>query len=84
MGSKADNLRVLAEALEEHDNGCPNPAIEFRMNPFEAERLGWDEFKGLPIIGDPSMETGRVRVVCDPEGAEDEEVEVVEAISAPA
>ena len=47
------------------------------MNPFEVERLGWEEVRGLPIVPDPSLGTGRFRIVCsrDSEGDELEEVE---------
>ena len=52
------------------------------MNPFEVERLGWDSMRGLPIIGDPEIGTGRFRVVCSRESDSGEgiEVEEVEAI----
>lgn len=50
------------------------------MNPFEIERLGWDEIRGLPIVGDPDLGTGRFRIVCsrDMDG-ENLEEEVTEA-----
>lgn len=51
------------------------------MNPFEVERLGWDSIRGLPVVGDPEIGTGRFRVVCSrdsdsgpSEGAEQIEV----------
>ena len=49
------------------------------MNPFEIERLGWEQIRGLPIIGDPALGTGRFRIVSsrDSEGGELEEVEAV-------
>lgn len=34
------------------------------MAPYERDRLGWDDYKGLPIVGDPNMQTGRIRIVC--------------------
>ncbi len=45
------------------------------MNPFEVERLGWESIRGLPIVGDPEIGTGRFRVVCSREGDSDEQVE---------
>jgi hypothetical protein len=51
------------------------------MNPFEVERLGWDTIRGLPIEGDANLGTGAFRIVCAREELENEEVEVVEAIS---
>ena len=49
------------------------------MNPFEVERLGWEEIRGLPIVPDSAIGTGRFRIVCsrDVDGAELEEVEAV-------
>ncbi|HSI79838.1 MAG TPA: hypothetical protein VK919_04215, partial [Solirubrobacterales bacterium] len=52
---------------------------EVRMNPFEVERLGWEEIRGLPVVGDPEIGTGRFRIVCSREG-DGEELDDVEAI----
>jgi hypothetical protein len=53
-----------------------------RMNPFEVERLGWDQIRGLPVIGDPAIATGRFRIVCSGNLDEDE-FEEVEAVGEP-
>lgn len=34
------------------------------MNPFEVERLDFDSFKGIPIVGRQDISTGRFRLVC--------------------
>lgn len=49
------------------------------MNPFEVERLGWDRIRGLPVVGDPNVGTGRFVIVCsrDTDGEEIEETEAV-------
>ena len=49
------------------------------MNPFEVERLGWEEIRGLPVVPDPAIGTGRFRIVCsrDAEGSGIEELKVV-------
>ena len=49
------------------------------MNPFEVERLGWEEIRGLPVVPDEEIGTGRFRIVCsrDTEGGGLEEVEAV-------
>lgn len=49
------------------------------MNPFEVERLGWDEIRGLPLVADPDVGTGRFVIVCsrDLDGEDLEEVEAV-------
>ena len=49
------------------------------MNPFEVERLGWEEIRGLPVVGDPAISTGRFRIVCSREG-DGSELEEVEAV----
>ena len=49
------------------------------MNPFEVERLGWEEIRGLPVVSDPAIGTGRFRIVCsrEDEGAGLEETEAI-------
>jgi hypothetical protein len=80
--AEVKNLEAISRAIDQHNANCPFPASEVRMNPFEIERLGWEEIRGLPIVGDPAIGTGRFRIVCsrDSEGGE---VEELEAISAP-
>jgi hypothetical protein len=79
VSAEGKNLAAISEAIDQHNSGCPFPAAEVRMNPFEAERLGWDQIRGLPIVPDPELGTGRFRIVCsrDSEGGELEEVEAV-------
>ena len=79
MNAKAKNLAAISQAIDQHNSGCPFPAAEVRMNPFEAERLGWDEIRGLPIVPDAELGTGRFRIVCsrDMDGAGLEEVEAI-------
>jgi hypothetical protein len=72
---------VISKAIDHHNTTCEFPAIAVRMNPFEVERLGWDTIRGLPIEGDANLGTGAFRIVCAREELENEEVEVVEAIS---
>jgi hypothetical protein len=77
--AEVKNLEAISKAIDQHNANCPFPAAEVRMNPFEAERLGWDEIRGLPIVADPAIGTGRFRIVCsrDREGEGLEEVEAV-------
>jgi len=82
MGAEAKNLEAITKAIEQHNRNCPFPATEVRMNPFEIERLGWDEILGLPIVGDPALGTGSFRIIC-PRDGEDTELEEVEAIGEP-
>jgi hypothetical protein len=82
MGADAKNLEAISKAIDQHNRNCPFPASEVRMNPFEIERLGWDQIRGLPLVGDPQLGTGRFRIVCGGEGG-DEELEEVEAVGTP-
>jgi hypothetical protein len=81
--SEARNLEVISKAIDVHNRDCPFPAVAVAMNPFEVERLGWDEIRGLPIRSDPNVGTGSFRIICggDEGGVEGEESEVVEAVS---
>lgn len=76
---EAKNLEAISKAIDQHNQNCPFPAAEVRMNPFEVERLGWDSIRGLPVVPDPEIGTGRFRIVCanDLDGDELEEVEAV-------
>jgi hypothetical protein len=78
----AKNLEAISKAIDQHNSSCPFPASEVRMNPFEVERLGWEEIRGLPIVADPAIGTGRFRIVCSREG-EGGELEETEAIGEP-
>jgi hypothetical protein len=82
MGAEAKNLEAISKAIDQHNASCAFPAAEVRMNPFELERLGWEEIRGLPIVGDPAVGTGRFRIVCSREG-QGGEIEEVEAVGAP-
>jgi hypothetical protein len=83
MSSEAKNLEVISRAIDVHNRDCPFPAVAVAMNPFEVERLGWDEIRGLPVRPDGNVGTGSFRIVCggDEGGLEEEQTEVVEAVS---
>jgi hypothetical protein len=77
--AEAKNLEAISKAIDQHNSNCPFPAAEVRMNPFEIERLGWDQIRGLPLLPDPELGTGRFRIVCsrDLDGEGLEEVEAI-------
>ena len=77
--AESRNLEAISKAIDQHNSNCPYPASEVRMNPFEVERLGWEEIRGLPIVPDSAIGTGRFRIVCSREG-DGEELEEVEAV----
>jgi hypothetical protein len=80
--AEAKNLEAISKAIDQHNANCPFPAAEVRMNPFEVERLGWEEIRGLPVVGDPAIGTGRFRIVCSRD-VDGEELEETEAIGTP-
>jgi hypothetical protein len=80
--AEAKNLEAISKAIDQHNASCPWPASEVRMSPFEVERLGWDEIRGLPVVADPNLGTGRFRIVCSRDG-EGEGLEETEAIGTP-
>ena len=79
MSSEARNLERISQAIDHHNATCEFPAVAVEMSPFELERLGWDEIRGLPIRPNPELGTGRFRIVCAREEGEPEEA--VEAVA---
>ena len=76
---EAKNLEAISKAIDQHNTNCPFPAAEVRMNPFEVERLGWETIRGLPVVPDGEIGTGRFRIVCSRD-LEDDELEIIEAV----
>ena len=89
--ASAKNMRAVCEAKEAHDNGgCPwgGKATEVHLSWFDLERIGWEDgdvICGLVVVGDETVQTGRMRVTCDAEPGggkrEAEEDEIVEAVA---
>jgi hypothetical protein len=82
MGAEAKNLEAISKAIDQHNSNCPYPANEVRMNPFEIERLGWDEIRGLPVVPDENLGTGAFKIVCARDG-EGEGIVEAEALGIP-
>ena len=82
VSAEAKNLEAISKAIDQHNANCPFPAAEVRMNPFELERLGWEEIRGLPIVADPEIGTGRFRIVCSRD-LDEPGIEEVEAVGEP-
>jgi len=85
--AEAKNFEAIAKAKADHNARCPFPPHTVRMNPFEMERMGWEEgdmIAGLTLEADPKLGTGAFRLVCD--GMEPPELEIPEeeVIEAPA
>jgi hypothetical protein len=81
MSAEAKNLEAISKAIDQHNATCEWPAVAVAMNPFEVERLGWDNIRGLPIRPDANLGTGRFRVICGRDEVDEKEEETVEAVS---
>lgn len=82
--SEVKNLEAISKAIDQHNKNCQlGPAVEVRMNPFEVDRLDWDTIRGIPIVADQNISTGRFHLVCanDKNNDKKESEEVVEAVS---
>lgn len=75
MSAEAKNLAVIVAALDHHDKVCDEPALAILMNPFELERLGWEDVKGVPVRPEAKVPTGRFEILCDGEGSHDRDRE---------
>lgn len=77
MSAVAKNLKAIQMAIVQHNGNCDSPLLEIKMNPYEVERLDFDEFRGIPIRGDDEMPTGRFRLVCAGQHGEGDSVDAV-------
>lgn len=75
--SRGKNLEAIVKAIECHNKACTFNATAVALNPFEYERLGWDEIAGVSIISDHRIGTGRFRVICERHKLDNENVEAV-------
>jgi hypothetical protein len=86
MKPEAKNFEAIAKAKVEHNKNCPFPPHTVRMNPFEIERMQWEEgdtIAGLLIEADGAIGTGAFRLVCDGMDPPELVIEETEVISAP-
>lgn len=64
MSAEAKNLERITAAIKHHNSTCDWPATAVLMNPFEVERLGWEEIAGVPVEPDAELGTGRFWIAC--------------------
>jgi hypothetical protein len=89
MSTEAKNFEAIVKAKAAHNASCPFPPHTVRMNPFEIERMEWEEgdvIAGLVLEGDAKVGTGAFRLVCDgmePPELEIEETQIIEAPTEP-
>lgn len=84
MSAEAKNFEAITKAKAAHNKSCPFPPHTVRMNPFEIERMQWEEgdtIAGLLLEADAKLGTGAFRLICDgmePPVLEIEETEFIE------
>lgn len=87
MSAEAKNFEAIVKAKAAHNAHCPFPPHTVRMNPFEIDRMQWEEgdiIAGLVLEADPKIGTGAFLLVCDGMEPPELEIEETEVISAPA
>jgi hypothetical protein len=87
VSAEGKNFEAIVKAKADHNKHCPFPPHTVRMNPFEIERMQWEEgdtIAGLVLESDPKIGTGAFRLVCDGMEPPELETEDFEAITAPA
>jgi hypothetical protein len=87
VSAEAKNFEAIVKAKAAHNNSCPFPPHTVRMNPFEIERMQWEEgdtIAGLVLEADAKLGTGAFRLICDGNEPPELEIEETEVITAPA
>jgi hypothetical protein len=64
VSATAKNLEAIHAAIIRHAQKCGAAVLEIRMSPFEVDRLDFDRYLDIPIVGDADLGTGRFRLVC--------------------
>ncbi len=85
--AEGKNFEAIVKAKEQHNKNCPFPPHTVRMNPFEIERMQWEEgdtIAGLVLEADGRIGTGSFRLVCDGMEPPELDIEESEAIRGPA
>jgi hypothetical protein len=84
--AEGKNFEAIVKGKEQHNKNCPFPPHTVRMNPFEIERMKWEEgdtIAGLRLEADGKVGTGSFRLVCDGNEPPELDIEETEAISGP-
>jgi len=87
VSAEGKNFEAIVKAKADHNKNCPFPPHTVRMNPFEIERMQWEEgdtIAGLVLEADPKLGTGAFRLVCDGMEPPELDIEETEVVTAPA
>ncbi len=85
--AEGKNFEAITKAKQQHNKSCPFPPHTVRMNPFEIERMQWEEgdtIAGLVLEGDGKVGTGSFRLICDGMEPPELDIEETEMIGGPA
>lgn len=85
--AEGKNFEAIVKAKAQHNKDCPFPPHTVRMNPFEIERMQWEEgdtIAGLLLEGDGKVGTGSFRLICDGMEPPELDIEETEIIRGPA
>src|SRR3954447_13959826 len=66
VSAEGKNFEAIVKAKADHNKHCPFPPHTVRMNPFEIERMQWEEgdtIAGLLLESDPKLGAGPCRLV---------------------
>ena len=86
MSAEGKNFEAITKAKVQHNAACPFPPHTVRMNPFEIERMQWEEgdlIAGLVLEADGKVGTGAFRLICDGMEPPELEIEETEVIGSP-
>lgn len=64
----AKNLEAIQMALVQHNGNCPGNIYRIEMNPTDYQKLGWEDFRGVPIEPEPKVPRGGFHLRCDLDG----------------
>lgn len=78
----AKNLKVIREAINQHNDRCPGKLVAILMHPIEVERLDFDKFMDIPIEADENQQTGTFFLVCELETPKPESDEATDTANA--
>lgn len=86
MSASAKNMKAIYQAKQHHDLNCPYGGEGKRvlLTGFDIERMGWEEgdvVAGLVVVASTAVATGRMRVECDAEPNQDQELVVTDVVS---
>lgn len=63
--AEGKNLEALSKAIVQHNGNCGDRILRIEMNTYEVERLGWEEFQGIPFVANDDHPNKFFKLVCE-------------------